>query len=68
MEQTQAKMEKEKERMAGVMATVLLNDQAAVKLGDYSGTDLRRIMSMLSSHVDECIKILETEKQAKQSQ
>lgn len=68
MEQTQAKMEKERERMASVMATALLNDQAAVKLGDYSNTDLRRIMSMLFGHIDECIKMLEAEKQAKQSQ
>lgn len=59
---------KERERMAGVMAAALLNNQTASKLGDYSDTDLRRIMSMLSGHIDECIKMLEVEKQAKHSQ
>ena len=68
IERMQADMKKERERMAGVLATALLNDQVAVQLGDYPDADLRRIMSMLSGHLDECIKILETEKQAKQSQ
>lgn len=68
MDQMQVKIKKERERMAGVMATALLDDQTAVKLGDYSDTDLRRIIIMLSGYVDECIKMLETEKQAKQSQ
>lgn len=70
MDQMQAKIKKERERMAGVMATALLDDQTAVKLGDYSDTDLRRIMSILSvsGYIDECIKMLEAEKQAKYSQ
>ena len=68
MDQMQVEIKKERERMAGVMATALLNDQVAVKLGDYSDADLRRIMSMLSGHIDECIKRLETEKQTNHSQ
>lgn len=70
MERMQADMKKERERMAGVLATALLNDQVAVQLGDYPDADLRRIMSMLSvsGYIDECIKMLEAEKQAKQSQ
>lgn len=70
MGQMQIRIKKEKERMAGVMATALLDDQTAVKLGDYSDTDLRRIMSILSvsGYIDECIKMLEAEKQAKHSQ
>lgn len=70
MDQMQVKIKKERERMAGVMAAALLDDQTAVKLGDYSDTDLRRIMSILSvsGYIDECIKMLEAEKQAKHSQ
>ena len=67
IERMQADMKKERERMAGVLATALLNDQVAVKLGDYPDADLRRIMSMLSGHIDECIEALEAEKQAKHS-
>ncbi len=70
MDQMQVKIKKERERMAGVMAAALLDDQTAVKLGDYSDTDLRRIMSILSAsgYIDECIKMLEAEKQTKHSQ
>lgn len=70
MDQMQAQIKRERERMAGVMAAALLDDQTAVKLGDYSDADLRRIMSILSmsGYIDECIKMLEAEKQAKHSQ
>ena len=51
--------------MAGVMAGALLDDRAAAKLGDYSDTDLRRIMSLLAGHIDESIATLEAEKRAK---
>ena len=67
MDQMQVKINKERERMAGVMATALLDDQTAFKLGDYSDTDLRRIITMLSGHIDDCIEALEAEKQAKHS-
>ena len=68
MDQMLIKAKKERERMAGVMAAALLDDQTAVKLGDCSDADLRRIISMLSGHIDECIRRLEAEKQAKHSQ
>lgn len=61
----QAKMDKERQRMAGVMADALLDGDGAAKLGDYNDTDLRRIMSMLAGYIDPCIKKLESEKQAK---
>lgn len=68
MDQMQVKIKRERERLAGVMATALLNDQVAIQLGEYADADLRRIMSMLSGHIDECIKRLEAEKEAKYSQ
>ena len=64
IEKMQADMKKEKERMAGVMAVALLDDKVAVKLGDFSDTDLRRIMSLLAGHVDECVAVLNAEKAA----
>lgn len=68
MEKMLSDMEKEKERMAWVMATAFLDDQTAVKLGDYTDAELKRIMSMLAGHVDECIAKLENEKQARNKQ
>ena len=63
----QKRMVEEKKRMANVMAEALLDDFSAAKLGDFSDTDLRRLMSLLAGHIDECIEILEQEKLAKKS-
>ena len=68
IEKIQEDMKKEKERMTGVMATALMDNQAAIKLGDYSDADLKRIMSMLDGYVDECIVKFETEKQGRHGQ
>lgn len=65
MAKMQNEMQKEKQRMADVMASALLDSSAAVKLGDYGDADLRRIMAMLSVHIDDCIRQLDLEKQAK---
>lgn len=65
MADVQAKMAAEKERMAGVMASALLNDQAAVLLGDFSDTDLRRVMVLLAGHVAECADQVKAEKRVK---
>ena len=65
MEQMWANMAREKERMAKVMAGALLDDRAAAKLGDYSDTDLKRIMSLLVGHIDDSIASLEAERRAK---
>lgn len=64
----QAEMEKEKERMAGVMVKALMTDQVAVTLGNCTDAELKKVMSMLAGHVDECLAALETEKQSKNAQ
>ena len=60
-----AEMEKEKERLAGVMAKAFMNDQVAVKLGGCSDADLKRVVSMLAGYIDECLAKLDAEKQAR---
>lgn len=65
MEKMQSDMEKEKERMAGVMAAAFMTDQTAVKLGDCSDAELRRVMSMLAGYVDECMAKLDAEKRSR---
>ena len=61
----QAEMEKEKERMAGVMAKAFMSGDVAVKLGRYSDKDLQAIVRKLAGHIDECVAELEAEKQAR---
>ena len=63
----QMRMAEERKRMAKVMAEALLDDMAAAKFGDFSDTDLRRLMSLLAGHIDECVRQLEAEKVAKKS-
>ena len=60
-----AEMEKDKERLAGVMAKAFMNDQVAVKLGGCSDADLKRVVSMLAGYIDECLAKLDAEKQAR---
>lgn len=66
MAEMQEKMKKEKERMAGVMASALLDDKAAALLGDFSDADLRRVMVLLAGHVEQCAAQVKAEKQPKQ--
>ena len=65
MQELAAEITKEKERMAGDMAKAFLTDEIAAKLGDRSDAELKRIMSMLTVHVDECVAALDAEKQAR---
>lgn len=65
MADMQKKMEAEKERMAGVMASALLDDKAAALLGDFSDADLRRVMVLLAGHVGDCAAQVKAEKQPK---
>ena len=64
MNELVAEIKEEKERMAGVMAKAFLTDEIALKLGNRSDADLKRIMSMLVGYVDECVASLDAEKQA----
>lgn len=63
-----AQMEAEKERMAGVMAKAFMTDDVAVKLGGCTDAELKKVVSMLAGHVDECLAVLDAEKQAKKVQ
>ncbi len=65
IEKMRAEMEKEKERMAGVMVKALMTNEVAIKLGDCSDAELRRVMSMLAGYVDECIARMEDEKRSR---
>ena len=65
MAEMQQKMTAEKERMAGVMASALLDDKAAALLGDFSDADLRRVMVLLAGHVEACAAQVNAEKQAR---
>ncbi|WP_304961077.1 hypothetical protein [uncultured Parabacteroides sp.] len=65
MNELVAEIKEEKERMAGVMAKAFLTDEIALKLGNRSDADLKRIMSMLVGYVDECVASLDAEKQAR---
>lgn len=65
IEKMQAEMEKEKARMAGVMAKAFMSDQVAVKLGGCSDADLKRVVSMLAGYVDECLEKLDAEKRSR---
>lgn len=58
-------MAQEKKRMAEVMASALMDDKAATLLGDFSDTDLRRVMTLLAGHVEQCAAQVRAEKQAK---
>ena len=42
-----------------------MTDEIALKLGNRSDADLKRIMSMLVGYVDECVASLDAEKQAR---
>ena len=57
MADMQRRMTEERKRMANVMSEALLSDIAATKLGDFSDTDLRRLMSLLSGHIDNASSI-----------
>lgn len=59
------KQEQEKKRMADVMATSLLDNEAAEMLGEYSDADLRRIMQMVAADMGNYISRLEADKEAK---
>lgn len=55
------KQEQEKQRIARVMADVLLTDQTALRIGDFTDTELRKVMRGLAGYLDGCIEKVETE-------
>ena len=60
----EAEMAEERARMAGIMAGALASGGAAVKLGDCSDGDLRRVMVMVAKDIDLYLDRLAAEKQA----
>lgn len=61
----QIRMEREKERVAAAVSEAFVTNDVALKLGDLSSRDLKRVMKLLAEHVDECLEQLENEKSAK---
>ena len=55
------RQEQEKKRIAGVMAETLLTDRIAIRLGDYSDTEVKKVMQALSGYLDRCIAQVENE-------
>ena len=49
------RQEQEKRRMMRVMADVLLTDRVASKIGDFSDTELKKTMRLLSGYMENCI-------------
>ena len=61
------RQERERQRMAGIMATTLLSDNTASQIGDYSDTELRQLMHLLSSHLPSCIAQMENARKARKA-
>ena len=56
------RQEKEKERIARVMADALLTDRVALRIGDFTDTELRKVMRGLTGYLDESITAVESGK------
>lgn len=63
----QARQERERNRMAQVMAISLLNGGAAAILGDCPDADLRRIMAFVADDIGAYVDRLNEEKRARQT-
>ena len=67
MEEMQEKMQQERNRMVSVMADALLTDEVTELLGDYSDTDLRRIMTLFANDIRKYINQVNREKMEKKN-
>ena len=56
------RQEQEKKRMSAVMSDALLTDRIATRIGDFSDADLRKVMRLLSGHLDACIAKVENDR------
>ena len=65
MKEMQEKMQQERNRMSSVMSDALLTDEVTELLGDYSDTDLRRIMQFVGADIRRYISQLNQEKMNK---
>ena len=61
----QQQMEAERQRIAKVIADVLMTSDNARILGEYNDQDLKRLTKLLAEHIPECAKRLDAEKQAR---
>lgn len=65
MKEMQEKMQQERSRMSSVMSDALLTDEVTELLGDYSDTDLRRIMQLVAGDIRRYISQVNQEKMNK---
>ena len=56
------RQEQEKQRIASVMAEVLLTDRVTLRIGDFTDTELRKVMKGLSGYLEECIDQVENDR------
>ena len=55
MADMQKQMEAERQRVVKVIADVLLTEENAVLLGEFSDAELKKVTALLSKHIPECV-------------
>ena len=62
----QKQMEAERQRVVKVIADVLLTEENAVLLGEFSDAELKKVTMLLSKHLPACAAQVKAEKQGQQ--
>lgn len=68
MADMQKQMEAERQRVVKVIADVLLTEENAVLLGEFSDAELKKVTALLSKHIPACAAQVKAEKQGQQKQ
>ena len=63
MQSMQKQMEAERQRVVKVIADVLLTEENAVLLGEFSDAELKKVTALLSKHIPACAAQVKAEKQ-----
>ena len=63
MADMQKQMEAERQRVVKVIADVLLTEENAVLLGEFSDAELKKVTALLSKHIPDCVAQVKAEKQ-----
>ena len=63
MADMQKQMEAERQRVVKVIADVLLTEENAVLLGEFSDAELKKVTALLSKHIPACVAQVKAEKQ-----
>ena len=64
MQSMQKQMEAERQRVIKVIADVLMTEENAVLLGEFSDAELKKVTALLSKHIPACVAQVKAEKQA----